>query len=172
MNERYQHSHDLRCAMNQKTRRVLCMLFILYGLLMLWLLFGQRFGADLSGTYWERLQNNVNLVPFRTIKEFIHTISVTTSPDLIRHSVINLAGNVVMFVPLGFFPPCIWNALRSFARCMLGVAACILIIELIQLFTLLGSCDVDDLILNMVGVAIGYGLYRLFALFLSDRNGT
>ena len=158
--------------MNQRMRRALCVLFILYGLLMLWLLFGQRFGADLSGTYWERIQNNLNLVPFRTIKEFIYTISVTTSPDLIRHSVINLAGNVVMFVPLGFFPPCIWNALRSFARCMLWAAACILIIELVQLFTLLGSCDVDDLILNMVGVAIGYGLGRLAGWILPYRNRT
>ena len=158
--------------MNQRMRRALYVLFILYGLLMLWLLFGQRFGADLSGTYWERIQNNVNLVPFRTIKEFIHTIGVITSPDLIRHSVINLAGNVVMFVPLGFFPPCIWNALRSFARCMLWAAACILIIELVQLFTLLGSCDVDDLILNMVGVAIGYGLGRLVGWILPYRNRT
>ena len=157
--------------MNQRTRRALRALFILYGLLMLWLLFGQRFGAGLSGTYWARVQNNINTVPFRTIKEFIHTIGVTTNPYLIRHSVINLAGNVVMFVPLGFFPPCLWNALRSFARCMVGAATCILIIELIQLFTLLGSCDVDDLILNMVGVAIGYGLYRLFTLLLSCRNG-
>ena len=158
--------------MNQRMRRALYVLFILYGLLMLWLLFGQRFGADLSGTYWERIQNNLNLVPFRTIKEFIYTISVTISPDLIRHSVINLAGNVVMFVPLGFFPPCIWNALRSFARCMLWAAACILIIELVQLFTLLGSCDVDDLILNMVGVAIGYGLGRLVGWILPYRNRT
>jgi len=158
--------------MNQRTRRILRVLFISYGLLMLWLLFGQRFGADLPGTYWERVQGNVNLVPFRTIKEFIHTIGAAASPYLIRHSVINLAGNVVMFVPLGFFPPCFWSAPRSFAHCMLGAAVCILAIELIQLFTLLGSCDVDDLILNMVGVAIGYGLYRLFALFLSYRNGT
>lgn len=156
--------------MNPKMRTALRILFALYGLLMIWLLFGQRLGADIPGTYWEQFQDNINLVPFRTIKEFIHTVGVTTNPYLIRHSFINLAGNVVMFIPLGFFPPCIWNRLRHFVRCMLWAMACIFIIELIQLFTLLGSCDVDDLILNMVGVSIGYGLYRLLLLFLSYIN--
>ena len=33
-------------------------------------------------------------------------------------------------------------------------------VELTQLFTLLGSCDIDDLILNVVGAAVGYGLFK------------
>jgi len=31
----------------------------------------------------------------------------------------------------------------------------------VQLFTLLGSADIDDLILNLVGTAIGFGIFRL-----------
>jgi len=156
--------------MNRTIKTVLGAAFALYGVIMLWLLFGQRLGVDVPGTYWERLLNNVNLIPFLTIKEFLHTAGVTTNPYLIRHAFINLAGNVVMFVPLGFFPPCLWEQLRGFGRCMLFAAACIVTIEIIQLFTLLGSCDVDDLLLNMVGVVIGYGLYRGFFLLLSRMN--
>jgi glycopeptide antibiotics resistance protein len=37
-------------------------------------------------------------------------------------------------------------------------------IELLQLFTLTGVCDVDDLILNMTGVLIGYIAYRIVSL--------
>ncbi|MBQ2326968.1 MAG: VanZ family protein [Clostridia bacterium] len=29
-----------------------------------------------------------------------------------------------------------------------------------QLFSLLGSFDVDDFILNLIGTAIGWGIYR------------
>ena len=32
-----------------------------------------------------------------------------------------------------------------------------------RLFTLLGSCDVDDLLLNLLGVLLGWGLLRLFS---------
>ena len=156
--------------MNRTIKAILGAAFALYGVIMLWLLFGQRLGADIPGTYWERLQDNINLIPFFTIREFLHTAQQTANPYLLRHAFINLAGNVVMFVPLGFFPPCLWESLRGFGRCLLFSAASIVVIEIIQLFTLLGSCDVDDLLLNMVGVAIGYGLYRYFFLALSRIN--
>lgn len=152
-----------RGTMSRTKRAVLGAVFALYGIIMLWLLFGQRLGADAPGAYWERLQDNVNLIPFFTIRQFIRTASVTANPYLVRHAFINLAGNVVMFVPLGFFPPCLWDKPRGFGRCMLRAAACIVAIEIIQLFTLLGSCDVDDLMLNMAGAAIGYGVYRLLS---------
>ena len=39
------------------------------------------------------------------------------------------------------------------------IAAIVIIaIELIQLFSLKGMCDIDDLILNLLGVSIGYTL--------------
>ena len=158
--------------MNPRIKTTLRFLFILYGLLMLWLLFGQRLSVDIPGTYWERLRDNVNLTPFLTIKKFINTATITTNPYLVRHSFINLVGNVVMFIPLGFFPPYFWDKLQHFTHCMLWSTGCIVTIELIQLFTLLGSCDVDDLILNMVGATIGYGLYRLLYPLLkyTDRK--
>jgi len=31
----------------------------------------------------------------------------------------------------------------------------------LQLLTLLGSCDIDDLLLNLMGTALGYGVFRL-----------
>ena len=78
-------------------------------------------------------------------------------------AVMNLAGNIVMFIPLGFLPPCVHAEWRTFGRCMLYAAACICLVEVVQLFTLTGSCDIDDFILNMVGTAFGYLLYRTAA---------
>lgn len=145
--------------MNRKLKTVLKICFILYVILMLWLLFGQRMGRDLFGTYWEVFESNINLTPFRTIRSFINTVSGTDYGYAFRHSVINLAGNIVMFIPLGFFIPCVFKKQSTFGRCMLFCAISVIIIELVQLFTLLGSCDIDDLILNMIGAAVGYEIY-------------
>ena len=34
-------------------------------------------------------------------------------------------------------------------------------VELLQMLLLVGTCDVDDLIQNLLGAALGYGLFRL-----------
>jgi len=34
-------------------------------------------------------------------------------------------------------------------------------IELLQMLLLVGTCDVDDIILNVSGAAIGYGIFKL-----------
>ena len=110
------------------------------------------------------LKENCSLVPFRTIMEYLRIIF---DPDAVmahRVAVINLAGNIIMFVPLGFFLPLVSKRCHSAALCMLLSGLCILAVECIQLFTLLGSFDMDDLLLNMAGVCIGYGLYRIFTM--------
>ena len=84
--------------------------FLLYGVLMLWLLFGQRLGYAFDGAYTERLAANINLIPFKTVSEYVADLSVSVSFGELRHAVINLVGNVIMFVPLGFSVCCAENA--------------------------------------------------------------
>ena len=55
----------------------------------------------------------------------------------------------------------IWAKLRKLWRTLLTTGLIITLVELIQLFTLVGSCDIDDLILNLLGAAMGYGIYKL-----------
>ncbi len=147
--------------MNPKLINILKTGFALYILLMLWLLFGQRVGLDYSGSYSEIVTSNLNLVPFQTIHNYLLLLSSTSSGTAFRHAIINLAGNVIMFVPLGFFLPNVFTKRNTFTGCLLQCAILILIIEIIQLFTLLGSCDIDDFILNMAGAAAGYGIYTV-----------
>lgn len=145
--------------------------FVAYGALMLWLLF-DRSGAIPGVPYWQQVSDNLNLIPFRTIGNYADILlrreyymekweAAAIYYWQARQAVINLAGNVVMFVPLGFFVSAVWEKCRSFFRTVLCAAGMIVTVELLQLVTLLGSCDVDDLILNLVGVAVGYGLFRL-----------
>ena len=73
---------------------------------------------------------------------------------------INLAGNVLIFVPLGFLPPLLWKKWRHFWATLPLCAGVSLLIEFLQLF--LGrSVDVDDLILNTLGGLMGYILFCL-----------
>ena len=88
--------------------------------------------------------------------------SLTAAGDLELDAVINLAGNVVMFVPLGALLPAANGKLRKFFRTFFACAGLILVVEVLQLFTLLGSFDVDDIILNLSGMLVGFILFAIF----------
>ena len=137
-------------------------LFVVYGAAMLWLLFGQRIGDGVSYTdYLARLENNINLTPFYTVKLYWHILQSSTNLALWQHAVINLVGNVVMFVPLGIFLPGIFIKKPNFFKVIFAVFVMIVLVEAIQFISLLGSCDVDDLILNLSGATVGYVIWRI-----------
>ena len=132
---------------------------LVYTVIMLLLLFKRTPGSD-AGAYWDQLTRQINLSPFHTINAFLRSFlhgGLTQK----RLAIVNLVGNVIMFVPLGFFVPCIWQKTRKFGWHVLAMALVIVVIELLQLFTLLGSCDVDDLLLNLVGTTIGFVFWKL-----------
>ena len=92
---------------------------------------------------------NLNLEPFASIRvQWEHLPSIW--------AVKNLAGNVLAFVPFGFLLPRAHRHFRHFLVVMLLALAMTCAIEVFQYVTLLGSCDVDDVILNMTGVFLGY----------------
>ena len=119
-----------------------------YGMLMLWLLFGQRMGQGSQGI--------LQLEPLHTLKQFWWVLRNSSQPGLRTHAWINLAGNVAMFVPLGFLMPWIWSFWRKFGWHFLLMVAVIILVELAQYFLGLGTCDVDDLLLNLVGTSLGF----------------
>lgn len=148
--------------MPNKRKKWYVFLFMAYCVLMLWLLFGQRLGQAAAG---------LNLKPLRTLKIFWWTLRHSSNADFIRHAVINLVGNVAMFVPLGFFVPCIWTEVGKLGWHCLCMVVTIVLVELLQLVTGLGTCDVDDLLLNLIGTAIGFGLFKIWKR-INRRGGS
>ena len=130
------------------------LLFAMYCAAMLWLLFGQRMGQGSDGI--------LQLRPFSTIRRFLWVLEHSSNLALRRTAWINLAGNVVMFVPLGFFCPCLWKWQRNFFLHFLTMTLVIAGIELLQLKAALGTCDVDDLMLNLLGTTLGLLLWKLW----------
>ena len=135
--------------------------FLVYMALMLWLLFGRSYGWVEGLSYEEMLWQNVNFTPLLTIKNYLKVILHRTNDSVYVHCLINLVGNVVMFIPAGWLLPGIWKSHRNFFQFITTCFAAVLFIELTQLLTLLGSFDVDDVILNMSGLLVGYLAYIL-----------
>lgn len=149
-------------------KRTVKIIFTLYCILMIWLLFGQRIGFLPDGGYFENLFNKVNLIPFATISTQFER--AWGDSYLARICFFNLTGNIVMFVPLGLLMPTIWRSLTSLLRFIICMTEMIVSIELIQLFTLLGSFDIDDYILNIIGTLIGFVINRAVYAIIKNKE--
>lgn len=137
---------------DRKERRAAAALFLLYAALMLAILF-LRAPRGTGG--W-------NLTPLHSIRVYCRILFTGGwSEELRRYAWLNFLGNLLLFLPLGVFLPLLFERQRRFALFLLSVFALIIIIEGIQYLTALGSLDVDDLILNLSGAALGFGLWRL-----------
>ena len=73
--------------------------------------------------------------------------------------VTNLFGNVIGFLPFGFILPVILDKMRSGWLIVLAGFGLSVTVEVIQLITKVGCFDVDDMILNTAGAALGYLLF-------------
>jgi len=101
----------------------------------------------------------VNLIPFRTLYQYFFQTNENVS-NWGAVSLLNISGNMFLFSPIGFFVPLIWQHLRSFRKILLVGLSVTCFIEIVQLF--IGrSTDIDDIILNTIGVIIGYGIFLL-----------
>lgn len=146
--------------MKQEKMRIFHILAFLYGLMMLFLLF---FRTPMASPlpYPVKLRQHLNLVPLRVIKNYIRIFSRPANRIFLPYALTNFLGNIVLFIPMGFFPPVLWDTKRKFWKTVGFVLSVMIPAELLQMLLLVGTCDVDDLILNVSGAAMGYGLFRL-----------
>ena len=100
-----------------------------------------------------------NLIPLRTVTLMIRLLIAGGRQTMHRIAVRNLAGNVAAFVPMGFLLPCVWRFLRRWWRTLGAGAAVVIMLEALQYLTSLGAADVDDLLLNLIGTALGYAAF-------------
>ena len=70
-----------------------------------------------------------------------------------------LLGNIIMFMPIGFFPALLWRGWRWWKSLLAGFCTSASI-EFIQFF--IGrSTDIDDVILNTTGALAGFWIFCL-----------
>lgn len=143
---------------------MLTVCFICYMILLIYFLFfSEEYGRDeVYTTYQYNLKLFHELRRYLAYKDQIGNIFF----------LINVVGNVVAFMPFGFLVPVLYREQRREAThnghyfrsflfvTMLGFLLS-LGVETIQLITKVGCFDVDDLMLNTLGVVLGYLIYYI-----------
>jgi hypothetical protein len=127
-------------------------IFILpYTIFLLYLMF-LGFGRE------QHEANIVRLLPFVSTILFVQN---TTSWESI---IINLFGNIIMFIPFGFLG---WLNAKyfSFKKLIVDFLSALIIVEALQYLTRLGVFDIDDLALNSLGVWIGFQMIKFIDHF-------
>ena len=148
---------------NNKAMKInLWIFFVLYLVLLITLtLFDPMWGRnsfDLfnwNGEYIDiYLESSLNLVPFKTIIGYAKDLFVS----LLDTSTIflNLFGNLICLMPMALFISMLFKKVNNTKKFLISILAITLAIELMQLITFSGSCDIDDIILNTLGAFIAY----------------
>lgn len=115
--------------------------------------------------YTVRIDLSFNLVPL---------IDIVNSPlEYIKNTILN----IILFIPMGFLLPVIWREFRSIKKVIFMGLAVSLMIEVLQIFTF-RLTDIDDLITNTLGTALGYYIAKVFSfklplkIYINDKNIT
>ena len=138
-------------------------LFIIYCLLLITILFlnnEYRMGGfqNISTFSREHLETS-NFIPFATI---IGYVSGMVSNDINTGIVIiNLVTNLLLFAPMGFFIPMLFqDKIKNTKQFLIIIIILTFLVEIIQFITYRGSTDIDDIILNTIGASIVYILMK------------
>lgn len=132
-------------------RGIAWVLFIIYMVaLVYFLFFSEQMGRIPSDEY------KYSLRPLKEIRRYLTYIDQLG----LWYVFLNLAGNVMAFVPFGFVLPVI-TRYRKFYQVFFLSMEFSLIVEIIQLVSKVGSFDVDDILLNTLGGVLGYVAYQI-----------
>lgn len=116
------------------------------------------FFAESMGRSYTLNTYHYNLMPFREIKRYIVYADVLGTKAVW----LNIAGNVVAFIPFGLFIIPVTGRRIGIPEAIVLAADLSIAVEIVQLIARVGSFDVDDIILNTLGGAAGVLLYKLF----------
>lgn len=138
-------------------RNIPMVVFITYLLLLIYLtLFSQYFGR-----IW--FHRSINLMPFVTIYRYIVS---SNNPGL---ALMNLAGNIIAFMPFGLLLPMVLKNQMHFLFIFCCIFSTSISIEIIQYILGVGVTDIDDIILNVIGGMLGYCLFKAFKKIITVR---
>lgn len=123
------------------------LLLIYLACLIYFMFFSESYGrTDISPEY------RYNLVLFQEIRRFLGHWDILGTPAVL----INVVGNVAVFIPYGLALPLLFERFQSFPRVAIFSFFTSLLAETMQLIFRVGCFDVDDLLLNTVGGCAGY----------------
>ncbi len=138
--------------------KIIWVFFIIYFIVLLDLIFFKTQLGTINYHYSQiasrlTLWHNFRLAYFTPLRGIINVI---LSHEPMAFIFQNTLGNIVCFMPLGFLVPVLLPVTNRLRRIVLVGLALSFIFETIQLFGFFGNFDVDDMILNTAGTALGF----------------
>lgn len=130
--------------LDSKYKIIYVIALLLYTMFILWEMF--------LGPY--RLNSNeihYNLYPFKTIFDFIINFSFSN----FKNFFINIIANIIVFIPFGLLTRIIFEKLNFKSIIIISILT-IFLLEILQVTLRVGVFDIDDILLNVLGVVIGY----------------
>lgn len=114
---------------------------------------------EMTGMY---TSTSINLIPFKNIFKFIVRFFQGRLSE--KFFFTNVLGNLAAFMPFALFVPLLMKRFSKFLPFTLFTGGCIVAVEVTQILLLTGFCDVDDLILNLGGACIMYGILHILPI--------
>ena len=119
--------------------------------------FGRR---SMELTREEYMETCVNFQPFHTVYH-IYIKGYVNGYVSARYTLLNLQGNLIAFMPFAFFLPCFFPKQRHWYLFLPTILLTVCAVEGMQLLLMVGSCDVDDLILNVGGAFLLFWILKI-----------
>lgn len=154
-------------------RTIAALLFVLYGFVLLKVtlfrtsvtLFDVEFGENNGyitslATAWQR----ANFIPFHSVWYYL-----ISQQEPIEVGLVNVFGNILLFIPFGVLLPLVWRKARRFGNTVGIIAGTSLLFEVLQMLLAIGNFDIDDVLLNTVGGMLGYALFALGVRISSSK---
>ncbi|WP_342504749.1 VanZ family protein [Sporosarcina sp. FSL K6-2383] len=144
--------------MRTKQHKIIFTILIIYTALILYFLF---FGVGRPGAAISIHEYRFNLIPN------IIYLDIPAISDL-KYFRFFTFGNFAGFIPFGILIPMLYRC--NFFRFISLFLLSILIIETVQMLTFLGSFDINDVIVNSLGAAVGFCAYKIGFRFKGIRK--
>ena len=166
----YQEEKRLKQKSNTIRQIVLVLVFLYLFELISFLFFEHGFGRNGMGSisfsnnvYQTYFKTSFNIIPFRVILFYI--VGWIKGTQAFSHMVINLVGNFVSFIPFAFFLPIFSPKFLKTKYFFIFISILVVVIEILQMVLLTGSCDIDDWILNVSGTCFSYLLLKKYHIY-------
>ena len=115
--------------------------------------------AQTRAAYWQNFDLMTNFNPWETVQLYLNAIKYNYIGMEIPLS--NLIGNAMLFMPMAVFLPCLFRPMQRLWRFALVMLLLLVAVEALQLLLACGSCDIDDVLLNLAGTLIVFGILKI-----------
>ena len=144
--------------MNRKSKPLYWLGFAVYIIILVKVIFLsiplEGVKASITSASIDRMSANLKIANFMPLR----TISAYTAMYF-KPAMKYLAFGILWFIPLGFFIPTLTKHKR-FKNTMIIGSLTIVTLEVLQIITSLGVFDIDDIILNVTGLIMGFMVYK------------